>query len=357
MPDLFVDPARAIHWILDWDGTFTTRDTLDTLVNIAKEAKSDPTIPQKWEHVSNAYLSDFTAALEKQGKLPSTVLGERNLLKSLEQVEKRSIERVSTSGIFRGLRARDIRLGARHACNKGAVQLRTGADDFLRWIASHRMISQVHDLDLVDVLSVNWSQHFITECLDACQVDLTSICNPTYKKSKQEKGKQYGITKDEELQELLAATDTEYVDRCKRPYTKTIYANELEDIDGDLGSTGVICVTGDHKIISSRDKLHYLQESRKVNPYMMKPIPIVYIGDSWTDFECLLAADLGICIRSDPITSSQKKLKNSLKRVGIRCPHIEQWKDADDWYVMWALDFDEIKDWFRKLERDSLKSD
>ena len=77
---------------------------------------------------------------------------------------------------------------------------------------------------------------------------------------------------------------------------------------------------------------------------------IVYIGDSWTDFECLLAADLGICTHDDPPTSTQRKLMDSFQRVGVHCPHMQDLKEADDWGVVWAEDFTEILQWARRLD-------
>jgi len=71
----------------------------------------------------------------------------------------------------------------------------------------------------------------------------------------------------------------------------------------------------------------------------------VYVGDSWTDIECLLAADLGICIRDSPMGSSQAKLAEALTRLGISCLRLKDYKDADEWGVVWASDFAEICDW------------
>ena len=73
--------------------------------------------------------------------------------------------------------------------------------------------------------------------------------------------------------------------------------------------------------------------------------PKVYIGDSWTDIESLLAADLGICIRDDPMGSSQRKLAEALERLSIPCPRLRDWEQNDEPSVVWVSDFGEIMDW------------
>jgi thiamine phosphate phosphatase / amino-HMP aminohydrolase len=45
--------------------------------------------------------------------------------------------------------------------------------------------------------------------------------------------------------------------------------------------------------------------------------PILYVGDSSTDFDCLIVAELGICVRDEPIAMHQMELKETLERVGI----------------------------------------
>ena len=68
------------------------------------------------------------------------------------------------------------------------------------------------------------------------------------------------------------------------------------------------------------------------------------------DLECRLADDMGICIRDTPMTTSQQQLQGSLNRLGIHCPHVNDWDDCDEWAVAWAQDFREVETWMEKME-------
>ncbi|KZM23206.1 uncharacterized protein EKO05_0008368 [Ascochyta rabiei] len=298
-----LDPNQSIHWVLDWDGTITRRDTLDALVSIAASSKPSSPVLDEWKRVSEAYMTDYTAAIERLApgsNLPTTVQEEKDLLRALESVEQASLDRVSSSGIFAGLTRKLLAEGAKRVIDSREVELRKGFAQFLQ-----RM--QSRDRDELDILSVNWSRHFIRSCLEAGEA---------------------------------------YMD------PQAVHANELDGIERDLVSTGKISPVEDAmmKIISSGDKLEYLMRLRKQNRESRNECPgssrpIVYVGDSWTDIECLLEADLGICVRDDPIGSSQKKLAERLQDLGICCPRLQDWKCADEWQMVWASDFAEIQTW------------
>lgn len=298
-----LEPTRPIHWILDWDGTITRRDTLDALVSIAASSKPDSPVLEEWKRVSEAYMADYTAALEKLapcGKLPTTVQEEKRLLHALASVEQGSIDRVSASGIFAGLTQKLLEEGARNVINSRKVETRNGFAEFLQ-------LKRNRTYDSLDLLSVNWSRHFISSCLRAANV-------PTDKGS--------------------------------------IYANELDGIESNRVSNGSISPDGNAEmlIISSGDKLKYMTQLRQqtcsfVNASTGSDRPIVYVGDSWTDIECLLESDLGICIRDEPLGSSQKKLAERLESLGVHCPHLSDWRKADEWQVVWARDFADIQAW------------
>jgi len=290
-----LDISQPIHWILDWDGTITRRDTLDALVSIAASAKRDSPVLEEWERVSEAYMTDYTEALEKLatgGRLPTTIQEERRLLKSLKSVEQASLDRVSASGIFAGLTQKLLDEGASDVVNSKKVEIRNGFADFLK-------LKRTSHHDTLDLLSVNWSRHFIDSCLKAASAPIDK---------------------------------------------NSIYANELDGIDSNHVSQGKISPEGDSEmtIISSGDKLEYMARLREQDNR-----PIIYVGDSWTDIECLLKADLGICIRDRPIGSSQKKLAERLESLGVSCPHLSNWRTADEWHVVCAGDFDEIRGWMQ----------
>jgi hypothetical protein len=287
--------ASPIHWILDWDGTVTRKDTLDTLVSISAAIKPDFPTQDHWNNVSKAYMDDYTATLAQiapEDKLPTTVSGEKRLLAQMKPVEQRSLSRVSSSGIFAGLTREVIEAGARQAIDSRATELRNGFPELFKHIHDDR------ENDGFVLLSVNWSRHFIQSCLGASGIHGV----PTY----------------------------------------SVFSNELDKVDSGEQSTGVIVPAtnnGGSLIMSSGDKLEQMERMQEFRGQK------VYVGDSWTDIECLLAANLGICIRDDPMGSSQKKLAEALTRLGVSCPRLKDYREADEWGVVWARDFAEIQDW------------
>jgi 2-hydroxy-3-keto-5-methylthiopentenyl-1-phosphate phosphatase len=294
---------QPIHWILDWDGTITKKDTLDSLVSIAATAKPNFPTREHWTRVSQAYVDDYSKTLEQlspDGSLPTTIGAEKRLLGKLRDVEQRSLDRVSSSGIFAGLTGQTINTGAHQAIASHQVELRNGSSSFFQHVQSQGS-------DPV-ILSVNWSRHFIQSCLFAASISLPHSC---------------------------------------------IHSNELDQIDSGNPSNGHIVSTdpSEDVIISSGDKLRALEHMRTShsNTRSSETPPIVYVGDSWTDIECLLAADLGICVRDEPAGSSQKKLIEALDRLGVECPRLRDWKNTNKGGIVWARDFCEIKDWVDSL--------
>ncbi|KAF1845863.1 uncharacterized protein K460DRAFT_366714 [Cucurbitaria berberidis CBS 394.84] len=302
-----MSPHQPFHWILDWDGTITRHDTLDTLVNISASAKPDFPTEDAWRRVTKAYMDDYTATLKQlkpDGVLPKTVEDERELLKNLKAVEQRSLDRVSSSGIFAGLTATQIAAGTQKAISSQQVDFRPGFANFTQDAQAQQVGSIGHTRSLINVLSVNWSQHFISSCLRASNVSIQS---------------------------------------------PAILSNEIGDIQHGRASDGHIGPANGTMVISSDDKLRCLERLRQENAVAGDSLPIVYVGDSWPDLECLLAADLGICVRDEPMGSSQRKLADSLERLGVTCPRLRDWREADEWKVVWARDFTEIRDWVARL--------
>ncbi|KAF2644278.1 hypothetical protein P280DRAFT_466933 [Massarina eburnea CBS 473.64] len=287
--------AGPIHWILDFDGTITKRDTLNTLVNISAQNRPDSNVLAEWKRVSQAYMDDYKAtmqnALPKDTHRPSTIASEKLILGITEEVERRSLDRVSESRLFAGLTGTILYEGARRAVETGEVQLRDGFQDFFRHVQDKQ--------HAFHILSVNWSQRFIAACLHAS-----------------------GTVLPQKL--------------------SSVYSNELDGTEESMPSSGAIVPSSgnDSLIVSSRNKLSVLSHLRE-----HEQTPIVYIGDSWTDFECLLAADLGICIRDDPMTSTQRTLAESLERVGVKCAHLEEINRIDHSAVFWTRDFHEVSAW------------
>ncbi|KAH7077366.1 HAD-like domain-containing protein [Paraphoma chrysanthemicola] len=286
-------PKRPIHWILDWDGTMTQKDTLDTLVNIAASTKPDFPTRERWKEVVAAYMDDYTTTLNTlspNGALPITIKDERTLLENMKPVEQRSLDRVAQSKIFAGMTAQQLGDGARKAVASGDVALRAGCVDFLRFVTDEATRgAKLH------ILSVNWSRHFIASCLKSAGAEIDS---------------------------------------------SIILANELEGIPEGRESSGQISPGDDMRIVASWDKLRYLEELRRESQAR-----VVYVGDSWTDVECLVGADLGVCIRDEGMGSSQRKLAEALERLSVDCPRLSTTQSEGGADVVWARDFTDLLRW------------
>jgi thiamine phosphate phosphatase / amino-HMP aminohydrolase len=293
---------HLVHWVLDWDGTLTKRDTLNTLVNIAAENKPDFPVLKEWERLSNAYMEDYKSTLQHlipDGKYPTTVSSEKALLKDLEPVEQRSVDHVSSSGIFQGLTMSNIGSGAVKAIRMAEVQLRDGCDSFFKQFQVDKLERPAAGqcFKNISLLSVNWSQAFIAHCLHATAID-----------------------KDLEMFEFIKS-------------------NEIGFMEGEQISSGIISGKDGRRILSSWDKLSRFKDLKHNSE---REVAWVYIGDSWTDLECLLDADVGICIRDEPMNSTQSKLADALVRLEIDCLHIN---DEHTGPIIWARDFEEIQEW------------
>ncbi|KAF2440852.1 hypothetical protein P171DRAFT_434601 [Karstenula rhodostoma CBS 690.94] len=260
------EKKRPVMLVLDWDGTLTKKDTLHLVSAIGYERNRGANL-RPWDNIVQVYISDFTkhkrryapaAELRKAGK--RAVKMETKWLDSLKGVETRSIDRVQKAGIFKGVTNQDVHSAATSAFQDEKMQLRPG----WRKLLMHQRGSAVEPL--VSILSVNWSATFIRACIEAALSG-------------------------------SPASDATIMNSIP------VYANELPLVEGLLDSC----------ICTSTDKLAKFKEvrGRKGSNF------VVYVGDSATDFNCLNAADVGICVRDDPMGSSQQELKETLDRLGF----------------------------------------
>lgn len=234
---------------------------------------------------------------------------------------------------------------------RGDVRLRDGAGDFLvRELEGERGRERERDkgggngegdrrIGRIDIISVNWSQRFIASSLEAAVPALQgrTCCAPSYS---------YDGSKPAPVHSQTAT------DHNNAPTSNSIsvFANELSGLASNHPSTGILCAPSSPRIITSLDKLAHLQNLRNLSP--ATDMPLVYVGDSRTDLECLLAADDGICMRDEPMGSSQRELRDVVAGLGFACVHVGEWR-ADGAgggrkVVGWARDFREIEDWARE---------
>lgn len=348
-------PRRPVHLILDWDGTLTKRDTLHLVANIGYKRNNSARLATSnclppWSLFGKAWLDDYTAhrkAFSPVADCRTTIQQEREWLRSLEGVERASAKRVKASGLWEGVIAREIDDAARAVVVAAAIasdpgtgavpgpggsggrgrqdglQLRLGWERLFGAVlgpgreqrdtkCSDERHSSETTKNAVSVLSVNWSRRFIRSSLVSAVVS----------------------------NDKLASYISDHMH---------ITANEIDGID-DLDKEE--SVERGKEIRTSADKLSCLplrcQENiSKTETVRQGPQEgeayIIYVGDSTTDLECLLAADLGICIRDDPMTSTQKDLADTLERLSLQTYRLS---DRDDTKaagsLYWIKDFEEM---------------
>lgn len=309
--------GKPINLVLDWDGTLTKKDTMFALGRMAvlrNERLGLPGDPQAaWEKFGKAYMDDYAAyesRYEPKARMRTDREAESAWLKSLQEVEVRSAARVQKHDFLRGVKREDINVAARRAVETGKISLRPGWQRLLALCGSADEDHTETSLKCcVSILSVNWSEVLIRASL--------------------KESAQYSDTK--EIRDRLHAS----IDALP------ISSNELASLESVYGSTGRLSQANRPCIRTSYDKLmNYKQEADHLN---------VYVGDSTTDFDALLAADVGICIWDDPMGSGQRGLADALARVGCEVMHIGQASPhgLSGGTLLWARDLDEIYDFLR----------
>ncbi|KAI9708677.1 MAG: hypothetical protein M1828_002681 [Chrysothrix sp. TS-e1954] len=274
-------PSRPhIHVALDFDSTLTTSDTLAELASIPYATFKGKDLPP-FADLVEAYSKDLAAHTESFNEsLPPSkrhsVHDEIKWLNSLRKVECDSEARVQK--LFDGVTRRDIHKAACAKVDNGDVCFRDG------WLDLYRKLVP-KEVDVTgachDVISVNWSRKWIWSCLYA------SV------------GGNAG--------ELL------------RPDLR-IWANELnEELERDDHASIAMGQRSDLK--TSEDKAEQYREckgfAKQAATRKHAELVSVYVGDSTTDFECLLDADVGICLRDKPMRSGQRELMDTCERLKI----------------------------------------
>ena len=318
----------VIRLVLDFDGTLTKKDTMHILAQAGyarqREMQGDLQ-PQPWADIVNAYMSDYKAhanAYLPIGSNRTTVAQEIAWLDSLRQIENASIERAIEAGIFDQLGVADITLAVNEALDNGNVQFRDGWVQILSAVEQHNTMLAANSRPVlaIQVISVNWSACFVRQVLSGC-IERTS--------------------------EVEDQTKSRWMENL------SVYANEIPSLlraDSQMEGHGTPILT-QHQwkgIRTSGDKVSVLNCIRD----RTLPCPnavFIYVGDSSTDLECLLAADVGICIRDEPISSGQKELAATLKRLDIEVLHVQGNRSSSSTNgrrMFWARNFGEIREWF-----------
>ncbi|KAK4499979.1 hypothetical protein PRZ48_008165 [Zasmidium cellare] len=265
---------RPAKLILDFDGTLTVKDTMAILGRLPK----DP--PISWSEISEAYMKDYQVF--KDTPFPWKSFHEEEYsswLASRKWVEQRSAQRVQDSGFFRGVTMQDVNGIVAAALDDGSLQMRDGWLNLFELFVTGDGEKLTPPDSSISIISVNWSETFIRLALrEAAQ------------------------RSSHEYKDAIC----HYIDRMK------IHANEIEGLDRPEGSSGVICRESGLDIRTSDDKLRYLPDASST-PFDGVHALVVYLGDSSTDFDCLLNAHVGVWICDVPFEQHQEAFRKTFE--------------------------------------------
>jgi len=288
------DPRRP--WILDFDGTITTKDTISTLTRFAiSRDESERDERQKaWEIIVKAYAADLNRHEKKYVPAKEereTLQEEIDYYRDLQRIEEKSFERISKSAIFRGIEKDQWMEWGQKAVQGGIVKGRKGIHEFVKGMTDDNSPQCLY----WGVVSVNFSKYFIGGVLTA--LGLRKMC-------------------------ALAN-----IAHSNGRLTGSIDLN---------GEQEPLIVTSEHKLTAMRKFLEYSRKHER----MALPAPMpVYIGDSGPDIECLMEDGIIGIVMSE---KEDGNLMQTLKRVNIHPKPIKEFRETDEKMVYWARDFTEI---------------
>jgi 2-hydroxy-3-keto-5-methylthiopentenyl-1-phosphate phosphatase len=285
-------PPSSPPWtfILDFDGTITTKDTISTIAQFAlsSQASRGHDMTKDWDAILGKYGEDYSSHVETYRPLKDerdTLEKEIAFYRSLRGIEIRSFERVSSSGLFNGIQKEDWEQFGREAVKSEEVTVRKGLKEFLERI---RILK-----GRWGIVSVNFSSAFIRGVLEESA-----------------RGESSG---------------------------SEVLANQLDE-RGFLigpktqdGSFGQGLATSDAKLAAMERLSHSLSGSLSSK--------VVYIGDSGTDVECLMEHGVGGVIISE---DGKGSLMQSMKRIGVKVIPIWEYEGDESTSIYWARDFKEI---------------
>ncbi|KAI9671453.1 MAG: hypothetical protein M1831_004362 [Alyxoria varia] len=350
-----------INLTLDFDSTLTNDDTLSTLYTSLFPAittstntythththnnehnQSNPSVPP-FSELTSAYLRDLFAHDESTNTTPpaSPSSSEASLTShfhklshsGLRAVEKSSFERVAGVCRSSGVTAGDMEDAARRAVEAGDVRMRRGWPDFLREVQcwnEQRGSSEggegvgAGSMQRISIISVNWSGTWIQGCLRAAAAaegshaeysrsdlidDIQIYTNeiPFASPSSHHSARSGRETNPAPSNTPPASTTEDGPERRKHTHAHPLKSSndeQAEDMGVDVG------------IFTTADKLRVYSQLHPTSTCAEGPDDKeinIYIGDSPTDLAPLLASDIGILIRDDPMRSGQRELDNILQ--------------------------------------------
>ena len=320
---------QSITPFLSPTDAFPTR--ISTLPLIASMATS-PTLHPLLPSLSSAYNTSLTVHNSHYNPQPvsrTTILHELAYLSSLRNVEKGSLQRCIAAGVFKGLDSGEgrqkIESAAWQAVEDGKIEMRKGWAEMITFVQRGK--------GKVVVVSVAWSGRFIRAALGRA-VENDSGC------AQGDGVGEIGVNVDD--------IEIRVNEVCDREAAGNL-GNRTEADDGGIW-TGL----DKARVMDSLIEFHNESDpashgDMEGNAEVVQRPWVVYIGDSTTDLECVLNANVGVCIRDKLRTSEQKALEEVLNRVGVECVHVGLWHEQrvqgranGREKIYWARDFEEV---------------
>jgi HAD superfamily phosphoserine phosphatase-like hydrolase len=274
-------------FILDFDGTITTKDTISILANsaISFHAKNGKDMAAVWNRVVKAYRNDyeeFGMGYRPVKEDRRTVDEEVIFYRRLRGVEERSFGRVGKEAIFKGIQQNELEKFGEQVVRSGAVSLRRGFTDFVKEMKKEG--------GRWDIVSVSFSRAFIRGILGTIGSEVKDV-------------------------KVLANEPDE--------------SGILRGPKSENGELWEAMATSDAKLSAMKYLLRSLDaESRRRGA--------VYIGDSGTDMECLMEESVvGIIISED----GNSDLMQIMKRINVEVLHIDEYQEKKTKGLYWARDF------------------
>lgn len=328
---------RPVHLVLDFDATLTVRDTIILLREIPLQrnrrlGREAFTVPE-WSTLEQAYMEDYNRHKKAEadldngrekhaGSLLDRAKDYSEMLARRRALEERSMQRLVGWDFFRGVTRADVASAANAVVGDGRLEMRAGWSQMLEMFLPSSGQHSAADNPRVSIISLNWSRTFIR-------------------------------------QSLLSALEAE---QRNNPHLArfiredlTVAACEVAGLDEPDGSSGQIHTD----VLSNIDKLRYLPPAsqrfdiRHTGRQRDSEAPyLVYVGDSSTDFDCLMAADTGIwlCPAGD-IEEAKRKCGQVFKPLELKVRPIshgdQEGGEVDE--LLWAQDFEQITQYLSTL--------
>ncbi|KIN04090.1 hypothetical protein OIDMADRAFT_118157 [Oidiodendron maius Zn] len=270
-------------FILDFDGTITKNDTIDTIFKSVLPIQDEMgrNMSRAWQEIIVKYKQDYHSHVqmyEPKEDERVTPTDEIKFYRSFRAMEQTSFSRISNSHIFAGIDEEQWEELGSQAVKNEEVVVRNGFESFLNNVRKAK--------SKWAIVSVNFSCAFIRGVLGSYAGPGSNV---------------------------------------------PVMANQPNK-DGIMkGPLGITMTTSDAKLDAALSLVGTRDDRPKGS--------VVYIGDSGTDIECLLADGIaGVIISGD----GQSSILRMMRRIGYKTWHIEAYKYNEPKTVYWARDFLEI---------------